>query len=81
MVKTEETSWESNGVFPVGLNFNVAGLTNLSLCGSIANNTRCLSEVSLIGNNFDTTSFGDGDEGSKTAKVDPYGCSDELLVH
>ena len=59
--QTHETGGESDSVSKVGLHFDVARLADLSLGRTIANDDRGLSEVGLIGYDFDATSFGDGD--------------------
>ena len=53
----------------------------MSFRGSVAYNAGGLSKASLVGNDFDSSSFSDGDFAGEAAKVDADGCSDLLLVH
>lgn len=59
-VKAEEPHGGDYCVFEVGFHLNASILANLPLLFSKADNTRGLSEVSLVGYDLDTTSFGNG---------------------
>ena len=59
--KTEESRRKGDCVFPVGFDLDVSGLTDLPFRGSVAYDAGSLSEVSLVGDDFDATSLGDCD--------------------
>jgi len=56
-VESYESGRESDGVFEIGLHFDVARLSDLSFGRSIAYNDRGLSEIGFVSDDFHSSSL------------------------
>ena len=79
--ESEEAGGVGDGVFPVGLDFDMSCLSDLSFVGSVADDAGGLPEVGLVGDDLDASSFSDCYFAGEAAQVDSDGNCHLLLVH
>ena len=77
----EESIRVGDGIFEVGFHFDISSFTNIPLVCSVADNDWGLSKVSLISDDLDSSSLGDGDFARPGTKIDTYRGTDLLIAH
>lgn len=62
VMEAQEPRWIRHGVPEVGLHLDTPRLSDETFIRTVAHNGWCFPEVGLIGNDFDSASFCDGDD-------------------